>query len=391
MTYKKSIWIVIDHPNQIINAIGLSIYFKDFSRVNLLISKHHYWNKINSNFLKKYFVSITFFPKVEFSKVIPREIFKMIKAFLKISLLSVNSNDIFLILSDNVILEPLIFRRFHKNKKYKLFPRHIKHTKYVKFDEYYEKTISIVWKNIFKLFTLEPILYLQHLNDPKIFLLSYQNKLEKIFNYVFYFSSPEHINSNNKSKIPELTSYVRNKSLSLKKKMTNEKLKIIFFGGALHEQNNYQINFTNKCLRYIERFFPNSKYYYKIHPHDITEHSSINLGNFELYNKQITTEILLINNEDNISHFFSVSSNSIASCIDFGYNNSYLFLNLYKDYTPYFKKALNYQFHSLKAIDAIFINNFDFPPKKYMIDRDVLKISDHLDNLKKIVFKARNI
>ena len=385
----KNIWIVVDHPNQIINAIGLSIYLKKFKSVNLLISKHKYWSNSSILFIKQFFNSTYIFPKIEFSKNFINEYFKFFIIRQKLKKISVNKKDIFLVLSDNVILEVVLIKFFTKNIRYKLLNKSTneKFKSVLKSSYAKEKLISIIWKFMFfKLFNLKVLMYYQDKNDPKMFAVVFENNISELFNKVLCFND-NILEKFDVNEIPSLLPYVGKKIYSIHKKQEE---KIIFFGSSLHRHNLYQIKFTNKCLRYIEKYFPNAKYFYKPHPHDKVEHKFISLGRFKLYNGLESTEILMINGKNDFTHYFSISLTSILTIINMGYVNAYVFFPLYKDYSKDFLKIIQRAYEPIKTKKAIFIDSFKIAPLKYVSVYNSKSMSKQLKHLNKKLLTADN-
>lgn len=364
----QDLWILVDHPRQIINALGLSIALGKTSSVNLLISKHHYWNGIDIQFLNEYFNKVYVFPKIVFSKILPREFAKMLIISERVRKLPIGARDIILVLSDNVFLESIIIRYYSNRRLVKIYPKHF-YDMYVNGAPtglFHEKAISKLWRySMLRLLRLEPILYLQHLENPRLFMMPFLSDVNKLFDRVMFIASKNSKDNSDPNAFPDLLPFLAGNLRKAINKPANAKRKIVFFGGSLHSLDRYQVDFTNKCLRYIERYFPHSLYYYKPHPHDKVEQRHIELGEFSVYDRPLTTEIMLINNKDDFTHYFSVSSTSIVNCVEFGLNDAYLFYKLYGDYSPEFGKFLRNQYTAMHDRPEVFIEDFEQPPSKY--------------------------
>ena len=376
----KTIWVVIDHPLQIVQALGLSLYFSNQYNVKLLISKHHYWKGVDVRPFTSHFDEVHWFNKADFSWIFPREIWNLWTNLRELNTLQVNSQDVFLILSDHTFLESLIISRF-KNKKLALLPKYV-YEKYHQQEfqtnlKYKERLISQIWNTtLIPFFRLEPLLYYSNILDKKMYALPYKRNSQELFHKTFFFDDTLKSVDNS---LKDISPY-----LSLLNKAKNEKKRfIIFFGNSMHKHDKYQIAFTNTCLRYIEKHFPGYIYLYKPHPNDKVETKNISLGLFQVHSTKQTTELFLLEKGDQVAYFFAISSTSIKSCVHFGYTNAYYFFKLYKDYSNEFRDYLLSQFGSLTSINNMFIDSFQNKPRKYTIQLNMQEVLTSFQKIEK--------
>lgn len=380
---KKTLWLIIDHPMQLVDAMGIRLYYKDKYLVKLLVSRHHYWNAVDTNEIKNWFDEIHFFPRINFSWILPREIMNILANKQEINNLKIKNGDIFFVFSENVFLEGLLFQQYPKLKRIRLFAEHLyKRYHGVNFadtNKWQEKLISRLWNyTIIPFFSLEPIKYYQNLFDDHAYRINYVRDPEKIFdNTLVLKQNGQQIEA--KNQIYELGPLV---AKELTKTTKTKKDRVFFFGDSLKKYNQYQIDFTNKCLRYIEKYYSRHKLFYKPHPNDVLEQANIELGQFALFKEKLSSELLFLKYGNKIEHIFSVSSVSLKNALQFGFRNVHAFFKLYKKYDPELKVALTNQFGEFLKVKNFFITNFRSPPKPYSYQS--FKINDVIMHLKKL-------
>lgn len=372
---KKTIWIIIDHPMQIINAIGLALYLQDKYIINLLISRHHYWNKSDQKIFSEYFKKIYWFPKVDFSWILPREALKIIYIKLKLKHLGIKNEDIFLSLANKIFLENILFSLYPKNSRISLdddyIATHIERGQ----KEYHETLFSIIWnKTLIPLFKIKSMIFLQCSAEP-LYIIVYQ---EEIFDNKYLFKRFKPGLKLSENELYRLAPLVRNNINGYSK---NQDLKtIVFFGEGRDYFDADHFKFVNQCLRYIEKFFTGYSFVFKPHPYDRMEIKNIDFGKFQIYTDKNITELFLLKNADKIAYCFSVSSTSIRSSIDFGIKNSYYFLKLYRNYVS--DKYYNILIEQVGDTDhRALIKSFDSAPENYGLDIKVDEIQRSLQKL----------
>lgn len=370
----KSVWLLIDHPMNIITAVGLAFYLQEKFEVNLLISMHPYWEGIDLEMLKRYFKQIYTFPNVGFSKHILREVKKIYQTKKRIKEIGIVVDDTFVVLSCGSFLENIVLSTFPENRRLSINPDFVYNFFTDKSGDlqYRENAISKIWNlTILPLFGLLPMSYYEHVSEKKLYDVDYKVGREKIFNKCF---SVKNIASSclEENEIYDLSIYVKNKIVT--HDVSGEK-KIIFFLGDSEVPDKYRIEFTNRCLRYIEKFFPNYSYVYKPHPNDSGEAESVDLGKFMVYSKKGVSQLFFLENLEKIHRCFTIGSTAVKFGINFGIH-SYLFLDLYKNFSKDYYEVLKSQ--ACDIDDGAFIKTFDSPPVEYKIDVDLQKVSNHL-------------
>jgi hypothetical protein len=380
MEDKKTLWIIIDHPMQITTAMGLAIYFKKDFNLGLIISKHCYWQGVDTQIFNNMFNSVHWFERPDFSKSLLREILKIFRIRKILKKLSIKKQDIFLILSNKVFLENILISLYPDNRRVVMNPDYLYEGSLEPFSlpRYKEKIISRIWNwTIIPLFKLIPVLCFKHTEDKKLYAIHYKKGNKKLFNVCL---SIKNINATNLKphEVFDLSMYVKTNLPKITK--TPEKKCIVFFGESLTEVDLYHIEFTNKCLRYIEIFFPGYNYIYKPHPNDLIEANNLVLGKFSRYEKKGLAELFFIENLKNICCCFSVASTALRHAIDMGIK-SYYFLNLYKNYSSDFTNVL--MDLASDAPPEAFIGGFESAPQNYQITDQTNKVEQRIIIIKK--------
>lgn len=380
---KKNLWISIYHPGEIINAVGLAIFLKDYFTVNLLIKKHPYWRGISKDFFANYFNSIYWFPDIGFSKHFFREICKIIKTKFILKRLYVRDGDIFLTLSNKSFIDNIFLSIYKNIFKIKMVTRTecldtIKNFLGKK-KNYKEIWTSKIWNwSIMPFFRLQPIVYLQNIEDRGLYELVYKKGDKVMFDKFLYFKSYDENDLLNDD-IYNFLPFIREKAAT--GDSGAQRNTVVFFGEGRDHYDKYHCDFTNRCLRYLEKFFPSSRLIYKPHPIDFAgfELNNLDLGKFEVYREGGITEIFLLGRINEIKGCFSISSTSLRKALDLGVP-SYYFLNLYANYSKeYFELMLKFTHN---APSSAFINSFDLAPASYQVeDGNIKKFNKEINKL----------
>ena len=382
---KKTLWISIYHPGEIISAIGMSLLFRDKYKINLFIKNHPYWKRINENFYKKYFNNIYHFPDVGFSKHFLREIIKIINIKKILKKLVIKNDDVYLTLSNKTFVDN-IFLSIYKNHQIFKFSSRTECLDslevFLKKNKNYKEIItSKIWNlTIIPFFNLQPIVYLQHQTDKGLYEIVYKRGDKSIFSKFLYFNSYDD-NNLKEDDIYNFLPFIKDKFTIVKS--GNKKNIVVFFGEGRDHYDKYHCDFTNQCLRYIEKFFPQSHLIYKPHPIDVAgfELNNLELGKFEVYNGGEMAEIFLLDIINKIECCFSISSTSLRKAIDLDIR-SYYFLKLYIDYSLDFYNLM--LLAAGKIDDAAFIKSFNFKPSPYQICTNNLeKFNNHIYKIDK--------
>lgn len=367
----KSLWFIIDHPGQVTNAFVLARELKQHN-VNLLVSTHKYWKGIDFSRYFSLFSSVKFFDHVDFSWIFPREMFKILSLKKNVKKLPVNQGDVFIVFSNTVFLETILFSAFPNNKRILIYSDY-------EFEGYLEKPISKIWNfTLIPFFGLEKIAYSYKKSNKKMEMLFYKKGRERIFNQWFKTNSSKR-QIVEKDRINDLTPLIPSVFKDLTSKFEDTYETVVFFGDSLAEFDEYHIDFVNRCLRYIESNFSGFKYIYKPHPNDKAEQQNIDLGKFELHTQKITTELFLIQKLKEVKCCFAVHSSSVQSALRFGIK-SYFFYELYENFEPGFKALVKRLYSDIRK--ETLITSWSRPPQDYTLETDIAEYRTDVEKVK---------
>lgn len=194
------IWFIVSATEFIVSLISIANFIKKLRpsvKINLVISRHHRWNLIDSEDLKLYFDNIFFMPRVFYSLKI-KKILEAIKVWQKIKRLKLKPNDVIISGSQVEFVENCFISCCPKNQTVGLI---------MKRDFYanYDTTNSVFSKNRYFKFSkaswffnkiLEPTLGL----NKTLFMTyapgctaitRYQKPINTIFDNVIIFDIPK--------------------------------------------------------------------------------------------------------------------------------------------------------------------------------------------------------
>lgn len=351
---EKAIWIIMEHPNELILAICLAAYFKkEKFVVNLLISLHGYWNKVDLSKYQKYFNKISKYKRIDYASFrILQEILNIFCVRRQISKLDIKEEDIIISLSPRRFLENLIFSKYRKNKKIVIMSE----------DTYLEST-TIADKLVYKwtkrgllffrfvepLFKMHQTLcMLRRREELKpavdgIGLLRCKAEITEIYDKIFVMKNifvipPQNVTKNT-HRINKVTDihypYIlmqKSPRITYKNSVASNK-KVVFFGSSFLKDNSLEskeyIMVLNKCLNYLRRFYGGQhKLIYRPHPAESEEICFIDLHQFEIEQDSELSELYLMDHADEIFSVFSVSSTSSRTALNFGIN-AYMFFPVF--------------------------------------------------------------
>ncbi len=195
---KQKIWITINHPRFLLEIVSLTNLIKksgDDRKVNLIISRHKTWKNIDTDYLKRYFDNIYFFPRHSYSLRRYKNLISLFRTTLQIKKLNLSKKDLIINFSPCEFIENMVISFFKKSKKITFMPK----------NEYQEHiNVNFLEKNQFS-FTrasfifnkfIEPILGINRTLCLKsrqgvepYTLIRYQRPLNKIYDYVFLYEA----------------------------------------------------------------------------------------------------------------------------------------------------------------------------------------------------------
>lgn len=380
---KKNLWISIFHPYEIVNAVGLSLLFRERYKIHLLVGRHPYWNGMRTDFYEKYFNTITWFPCIGFSKHYIREIRKIIETKKIIQSLLVQKDDVYITLSNKTFVDNIFFSI---NKNLRVIKMVSKYDCIDSLDQFcskhknYKEIInSKIWNlTILPLFGLERIAYLENQDDRSMYELVYKRGDNKIFNNILFIQN-YNCESLGGDEIYNFMALV--KSSTKKEETGNQKRTVVFFGEGVQLQNEHHFNFINNCLRYIEKYYPEYNLVFKPHPIDPDNYEAnhVELGKFSLYQGKEIAQLYLLERINEVKFCFGISSTSLNTSKDLGIP-TYYFLKLYTGYSPDF---YNLMLNAAGKVDEhAFIRDLNVQPSYYEPSAGSLeKFNNHINKL----------
>lgn len=379
---KKTLWISIYHPGEIISAVGMSLLVRDKYTVNLLIKDHPYWKGMGDDFYKKYFDNIYHFPDVGFSKHFLREVLKIIHIKKILKKLAIKDDDIYLTFSNKSFVDNIFLSAHRRHRIIKVVYSTVcfgSLSDFLSKNKYFKEIFtSKIWNlTIIPLFRLQPVVYLQHEKDRSLYEIVYKSGDAKIFGELYFISDYDKdvLGSN------EIYNFMPLLKEKLIRGSSGKDKIIIFFGEGRDRFDQYHCDFTNKCLRYIEHFFPGYHLVYKPHPIDFNGFETNNIvpGKFEIYRGGDISELLLLENFERVEACFSISSTSLRRAVDLGIK-SYYFMDLYKNYLDDYRAIIKNLIGNLRS--EAWLKSFEIPPLLYLLENNNLeKFSKHINKL----------
>lgn len=342
---KKKVWIIVDHPQQLITALAIFKCLDQKVKVNLLISKHEYWKKYNLNKYLHFFSKVFWFERYDY----PPPYLNIVKQIgstalnfyglfitkLKLEKIGINKEDIIIGLSLCQFLENLVISTFKENKSISIMPQISYQNENKKPKKYFfEYSLgSLMTKTVQKMFGMNETIFMHRKNvkefgDGDIFL-GYKEKLEKVYDHILIMNNI-YDDDFKKNKIKNVISITYPSRFGLTKKSTNNKMKkVVYLGDPFLKSNNLPphkyLIYANKCLDYVRKNF--SKKYsliYYPHPRETKESSQLNLTRFNIQRNKKPVEFYFLEEGENISAIFSVFSTASRFALNFGIN-SYIF------------------------------------------------------------------
>lgn len=383
----NNLWVIIDHPLQIPYALSIARFCKlKKIKVNLIVSKHEYWEKVDKIKVENKFSNVKYFKRFNYPphnmNVVKQFlaaiilIFQLIYLMAKVKFVPINKKDVIVGLAGCVFLENMIIRSHSCNhsvaviRKTSLLgltkPDHNK----------YKYTVGGVFsKYIYEpLFGLNKIYYFKknisgNVSDGTT-VLRYVQKTSRLYDKVLAMTN---IADNLKSEVAELDENVKIIYFPTYAKTANKtkrKKKIIFFGTSFVKSPNIKqsiyVSLTNQCLDYIRKQYGNTYMLcYRPHPRETIEEKLLDLTNFEIEKDGMLAEMYFQEHTDSIHSVFSVGSTASKSALGFGVNG-YVFVKLYP-----FKRDTIKMYNDLfgKMPDNFFIQDLKQNPKKLNLNK----------------------
>jgi len=375
------IWIIIDHPQQLMTALGLiQNYSISKKNINLLISNHPYHKNIDIDY-SLFFNEVVVFKRVNLGRNILKDSLNFFIQKVKVNNISkqIKKDDILIGLSTCQVLENMFLSLKKDIKKIGIITE--VQYKYANKDlsDYKQYPRMVIYSPIMKLLGLYQVFngllegYSKKTKDG-IDALRYVKNIDKIYDYLFYMVNID--NKTNDYLVKYKNSFKIN-YLSFKENCKEQKLKeVIFFGNCFYlfenfSKDKYAEN-TNKFLDYIRYYYNDFHLIYIPHPKETEEKNQLNLSSFDIYEGKLNAELYFQKKYCNIQACFSIASTVTRNAL--AYNiQSYSFLKVMN----FNKQQENYFINLYGNIqDEIFIKDLNKAPKKInlkQINNEILK------------------
>jgi len=421
---EQKIWMVLDHPMELATALTMASYWgREKFALNLLISRHPYWRKVDMNLYQDQFDEIIFLDRPEYvpnpipnpgkilgilrqrkklaqlegqsaniaisrsllrpllmSLLYPLHILGMILMILRvkkrIAQLGIQHNDIIIGFSITTYVENIVLSMCPKNLKFA-----------VMIEETYQRCTRPINKKTHKNclegwlanWLVEPVAGLHRTYCVKDRLrpesyywwIRYRESLSEIYDKVVVLGDfPNQIGDNIITMpFPYVLAYEKVTDNQLNEKPQ----KVVFFGSdfmllagtiapEIYAQN------LNACLSFLrEKYGPTCKLVYRPHPRESIERRLLDLDQFEIEHDGMLAELYFCKNLENIDAVFSVESTSSGSAFHF-FINAYSFLDVF----PYGERIKsNFKRVTGNVPDDFYINDLSATPNRYVNVEDI--------------------
>lgn len=301
----KKVWIILDHPWQMLLAMAIHLGSPSSLRYGLLISRHKYWSVMNIDKYRPYFEEIFFFPEPQRANSIISAIkFAAQSQRLKkeVKRLPIKPADALLTLSYVKYAENIITTLFNKNRQIFLCRDDMYKAIYRSRQEVSKTSeFHITKSGYIHYFLLEPLLRLKKRtlfywikSREQTHDISYSQPVEKLYDQVLIFRSVFHITALKNNEIYNPSLLLR--SLS---RPAGQKRVVFFLSGYIRNSDYYaKINRLLKILknRYDKEFLLEIR----VHPNFPNEPQKIDYDGWQINMEPGNAEEFLIRHADEI-------------------------------------------------------------------------------------------
>ncbi len=398
---KQKIWMVLDHPMQFSIALALAAYWRDkVSAINLLVSSHAYWNRVDIELYKDKFHEIFFVERPDYTwhpVHIVRWLWQIWRLKRKIKLLGINRDDVIVGLSIFHYLENIVLSTHPENQKIAIMPAVVykECTRDLNQDIYF--TPPEGW--VASLF-IEPLTGLHHTYCKKEKLypntywrLRYRQPLLEIYDRVVVMGNiTEEDRPSGEGLYTIPYPYVLALEGKLEAKSKETKKKVVFFGDSFRDglwgiAPETYASHLNECLAYLRKIYgATHQLVYRPHPTESDEEIKyLDLNQFEIEKDGMLAELYFYKNLENINAVFSVASTSSRSAFYF-FLNAYAFLNVF----PFDNAAKTYFRSEMGNIPYdFFIGNLSSVPTRYVKPENINSAKKSCQNVLNMVLQRQ--
>ncbi|MFC1965155.1 hypothetical protein ACFLWG_04060 [Chloroflexota bacterium] len=380
---KQKIWIVLDHPMQFATALAIASHWgrEDFV-LNLLISPHPYWRKVDINLYRYQFDEVIYLERPDYTWHPIRALQMILRIWRlkrRIARLNIKLDDIIIGLSVFHYLENMVLSMQSRNRKIAIMPSVV-----------YQESINKIDKSIYRgtlegwlaSWLVEPIAGLhrtycmkERLHPERYWRIRYKESLPDIYHKVVVLGTISDGgyqlgNSIITMPYPYVLALGETKEENFDNARKSQK--VVFFGNSFSEgyfglKPEVYAHYVNQCLSFLrEKYASTHKLVYRPHPTESDEIKLLNLDQFDIEDDGMLSELYFYKNFADIYAVFSVGSTSSRTALHF-FINAYAFINTF----PFDEATKNYFRLEMGSVpDDFYIRDFSRTPKRYIKMKD---------------------
>jgi len=372
--------MILDHPHQLAIALPLASYWRPDFIVNLLISPHPYWRKINLDDYACQFDQIVRFQKrPDYASTLGgslRQISEILQIKKQVTDLGIKQDDVIIGLSHCTFVENIVLSCTPKNLRIGVIPE----------SEYGEALRRPDWSSfkytrggLYARYLVEPLTGLERTlrlaRRKKQFSRlggeseRFEREITDIYDKVVVLVNLyEEFGMANCRTVFLPFPYVLTCTRE-RRAIDKQRKKIVFFGSHLDGQPTGSKEFaeaTNECLSFLRRTYGNThRLVYMPHPQETdADWRRLDLSQFEVENGRGLGELYISSNMDTVDAVFSVHSTASRSALNYGID-AYVFFELF----GFDDSSIQYHYgpygHLGKQPDCFYIKDLATAPARY--------------------------
>ena len=390
---KGKIWMVLDHPMQFAVAMGVASYWKQQRyAINLLVSPHPYWGKVDINRYKAHFNDVFFMERPDYTwhpLSVIRTIYQIWRLKRRLARLNIGQNDVIVGLSIFHYLENIVLSMHPENFKIAIMPAVVYEecTRELDNDAYYTPPEGWIAGVL-----IEPVMGLyrtyckkERLHPDTYWRLRYRKSLLEIYDRVVVMGDVSSDKNPDAERICAMPyPYVLTLSEEkLKETAIPTRKKVVFFGDSFRAgiwglKPDIYSRYLNQCLSFLRTKYGDTyQLVYRPHPAESDEEAKyLDLKDFIIEKNTMLSELYFYENHSSIEAVFSVASTSSRSAYHF-FINAYSFLDIF----PFDSTAGNYFRAEMGNVpEEFYISDLTSTPLRYI----------NAASIKSVIYSCRN-
>lgn len=398
---QQKIWMTLEHPMQFSVALALAAHWRDkVSAINLLISSHPYWKRVDIEQYRGKFDEIFFMERSDYTwhpiRII-RWLWQIWRLKRKIKRLGIKQDDLIVGLSVFHYLENIILSTHPQNLKIAVMPAVVYEecTRDLNQDIYYTPPEGWVASRL-----IEPLTGLhrtyckkEKLHPDTYWRLRYRESLLEIYDQVVVMGDVTEGDKLASERIYTMPyPYVLALEGKPAAKSQETRKKVVFFGdffrnGLWGVGPQTYARHLDGCLDYLRKIYgATHQLVYRPHPAESDEEAKyLDLNRFEIEKDGMLAELYFYKNLEDIDAVFSVASASSGSAFQF-FLNAYAFLDIFPfdDVArAYFKSVMG------NVPQEFYIDNLTSMPCRYVKLEKMDYVEKSCQNVLNMVLKRQ--